>query len=72
MCSIKLGTPRELVVGYVERHGVDLVVMNVHRHHRLHRLIFGSTAKKVVDRLEVPVLLVPLVEPPAEPDGAAT
>lgn len=61
--SIELGTPRDLVVGYVERHGVDLVVMNVHRRHRLHRLIFGSTAKQVVDRLDVPVLIVPMVEP---------
>lgn len=70
-CSTELGTPRDLVVDYVERHGVDLVVMNVHGRHRLHRLIFGSTARQVVDRLDVPVLLVPLVEPGSEADGTA-
>lgn len=70
-CSTELGTPSDLVVGYVEHHGVDLVVMNVHGRHRLHRLIFGTTAKDVVDRLEVPVLLVPLAEPGSEAGGTA-
>ncbi len=67
--STEVGVPHDLVLSYVEAHDVDLVVMNVHGRHRLHRLLFGSTTRRVLDSADVPVLVVPMVETGAEAAG---
>jgi nucleotide-binding universal stress UspA family protein len=48
----------ELICGYVADEGIDLVVMSTHGRTGLARLIFGSTARDVMECIKVPVLLV--------------
>jgi nucleotide-binding universal stress UspA family protein len=46
------------IVSYVDDHDIDLVVMGTHGHHRLKRLLLGSTAERVVRLAKCPVLTV--------------
>lgn len=47
-----------LICDYINAEGVDLVVMSTHGHTGLARFLFGSVARKVMEGIEVPVLLV--------------
>ncbi len=52
------GLPHEEIVGYVEEHDIDLVVLGTHGRTGLDRLLLGSVAEKVVRLSSAPVLTV--------------
>ncbi len=56
--AIVRGPPADEIIEYSEKKGVDLIVMGTHGRRGLDRLIFGSTAEKVVRNARVPVLTV--------------
>jgi nucleotide-binding universal stress UspA family protein len=47
-----------LICDYINEEGVDLVVMSSHGHTGLRRFIFGSVAEKVLQGVNVPVLII--------------
>ncbi len=47
-----------LICDYINREGVDLVVMSTHGRTGIARLLFGSVARDVMECIEVPVLLI--------------
>ena len=50
--------PAHQICKYVEGEGADLVIMSTHGRTGLARFVFGSVAHKVMQRLNVPVLLI--------------
>jgi nucleotide-binding universal stress UspA family protein len=50
--------PAHNIINYVRGEGADLVVMSTHGRTGLARFLFGSVANKVMQSLDVPVLLV--------------
>jgi nucleotide-binding universal stress UspA family protein len=52
------GTPSEEIIRFAEDNQVDLVVMGTHGRKGLDRVLFGSTAEKVVKGASCPVLTV--------------
>ena len=52
------GVPYEEILKFARENGVDLIVMGTHGRSGLDRVIFGSTAEKVVRNAECPVLTV--------------
>jgi nucleotide-binding universal stress UspA family protein len=52
------GEPYREVLDYVDKHGVDLVVMPTHGRRGLERFLLGSTTERVVRRADVPVLTI--------------
>jgi nucleotide-binding universal stress UspA family protein len=51
-------SPAYQIVKFVENEEVDLVVMSSHGRTGLARFVFGSVAQKVMQSLEVPVLII--------------
>ena len=47
-----------LICDYINDEGVDLVVMSSHGRTGLRRFIFGSVAQKVLQGVEVPVMII--------------
>jgi universal stress protein E len=62
---LEAGDPREAIPEAARRCGADLVVMGVVARSRLKRLIVGSTAESVLDRLACDVLALKPVAVPA-------
>lgn len=56
--AVRFGEPGEEIVEYVENNEIDLVAMTTHWRRGINRLIFGSVAQHVAQRLSVPVLMV--------------
>jgi len=52
------GCPYEEILKFAEEKGVDLIVMGTQGRSGLDRVIFGSTAEKVVRNSDCPVLTV--------------
>lgn len=52
------GTPADAIVDYVDREGIDLVVMGTHGRTGVSRLVTGSTSAQVVRESPVPVATV--------------
>jgi nucleotide-binding universal stress UspA family protein len=55
--TVKGGAAEE-ILSYVEKNGVDLIVMSTHGRSGLSRFLFGSVAEKVSRHSRVPVLLI--------------
>jgi nucleotide-binding universal stress UspA family protein len=55
---VTTGMPSDAIIGFVEENGVDLVVMGTHGRSGIDRVLFGSTAAKVVRHVPCPVLTV--------------
>jgi nucleotide-binding universal stress UspA family protein len=55
------GPSVDLILDYVEKNGVDIVVLSSHGRSGVSRFLLGSTADKVLRRCPVPVFLVPAV-----------
>lgn len=51
-------SPAHNIGKYVKEEGADLVIMSTHGRTGLARFVFGSVAQKVMQSLEVPVLLI--------------
>jgi nucleotide-binding universal stress UspA family protein len=56
--TVLRGKPAREIVRVAEEEGVDLVVMGVHGHGVIDRLLFGSTTHHVVREAPCPVLSV--------------
>lgn len=56
------GVPYKKINEYVEKHGIDLVVMTTHGKGGLERMMLGSTADKVIRSSKVPVMTVKIRE----------
>jgi nucleotide-binding universal stress UspA family protein len=48
----------DLICDYIQREGIDLVVMSTHGRTGIARWLFGSIARDVMERTDVPVLLI--------------
>lgn len=59
-CSLQVavGTPFQEIVRYVERHGIDLIVMGTHGRTGLRHLLLGSVAERVLRQAACPVLTI--------------
>ena len=57
-CSVVRGVPYEEILKFAKEKGVDLIVMGTQGRSGLDRVIFGSTAEKVVRNSDCPVLTV--------------
>jgi nucleotide-binding universal stress UspA family protein len=53
-----MGDPVELIVERANRGGYDLVVIGKHGHGIIHGGLMGDTARRVIRRCRVPVLVV--------------
>ena len=60
---VRFGEPGEEIVDFVEGNGIELVAMTTHWRRGINRLIFGSVAQYVAQRLPIPVLMVRATEP---------
>jgi nucleotide-binding universal stress UspA family protein len=54
---IRFGDPADQIVAFAEAHDIDMVAMTTHWRRGLNRLIFGSVAQHVAQRLSIPVLM---------------
>ncbi|MFW6056999.1 MAG: universal stress protein [Chloroflexota bacterium] len=55
------GQPAAAILDYIEKNGVDLVIMSSHGHTGLSKWFIGSVAEKVLQRSPVPVFLIPSI-----------
>ena len=60
--AVVVGPPAEAILGYVEKNGVDILVLSSHGQSGLSRWLLGSTVDKLLRRSPVPVFLVPAAE----------
>ncbi|SDR03467.1 universal stress protein [Natronobacterium texcoconense] len=56
--AIEHGKPNEQILGYVDEHAIDAIVMGTHGRSGADRLVVGSVTEKVVRKSDVPVLTV--------------
>jgi nucleotide-binding universal stress UspA family protein len=56
--KVLLGDPVDSIVEYAERERFDLIAMATHGRSGLARLLAGSVASRVLERTDLPVLLV--------------
>jgi len=57
-CKVIRGVPYEEILKFAADNGVDIIVIGTHGRHGIDRVIFGSTAEKVVRNSACPVLTV--------------
>lgn len=60
--AVNFGEPAEAIVAYAEETGADLVAMATHNRKGFEKLIHGSVARRALNRLKVPTLLLPADE----------
>jgi nucleotide-binding universal stress UspA family protein len=60
--EIEMGDPVDKIIDYAETGKYDLIVMGSHGHGLLKHAIMGDTVKRVVQRSEIPVLVVRVPE----------
>lgn len=48
----------DMICDFVQQEGIDLVVMTTRGHKGIARALFGSTAREVLERVSVPVILL--------------
>ncbi len=64
-CAVKTevvdGQPAAAILDYIEKNGIDLVIMSSHGHTGPSKWFIGSVAEKVLQRSPVPVFLIPSI-----------
>jgi len=55
---VRKGDPGEMIVDYANKNGIDLIVMGTIGRSGLSGLLIGSTAEKVIDRVDCSVLTI--------------
>jgi len=58
LTDVLVGQPAEQITSYAQRSAVDLIVLGHVGHSRLANLLIGSVAKRVVEAVSCPVLIV--------------
>ena len=58
VCATAQGTPFLEIIRYAKRNDIDLIVVTTHGRTGLSRLLFGSTAEKLVRKTPCPVMVV--------------
>jgi nucleotide-binding universal stress UspA family protein len=56
--EIVIGTPADGIVECATRHGCDIIVVGASSHGRVHSLVLGSVASKIVRHADLPVTIV--------------
>jgi nucleotide-binding universal stress UspA family protein len=56
--ALEQGRPWQVILDYVDEHGVDHVVLGSHSRDLLERFFVGSVAERVVERIPVPVTII--------------
>ena len=59
---VERGNPVEKILKHAEERSCDLIVMGTHGHGTLEDVMLGSTARRVIRRAKMPVLVVRLPE----------
>jgi len=59
---VERGNPVEQILKHAEARSCDLIVMGTHGHGTLEDVMIGSTARRIVRRSKIPVLVVRLPE----------
>jgi len=59
---IKEGTPAQVILKEANDHQVDLIVMGTHGQSALSDVLIGSSARKVTQKANCPVMVVPIRE----------
>lgn len=59
---VKSGNPVDQILAQAEKRNCDLIVMGSYGHGILEEAVMGSTARRVLRKAKVPVLVVPLPE----------
>ncbi len=59
---VERGNPVEQILKHAEERNCDLIVMGTHGHGTLADVMLGSTARRVIRRSKIPVLVVRLPE----------
>ena len=57
---VRRGNPVDQIIEVAEQSGCDLIVMGTHGHGNLAEAMLGSTARRVLKRSDIPVLVVRL------------
>ena len=55
------GQPAAAILDYIEKNGIDLVIMSSHGHSGPSKWFIGSVAEKVLRRSPIPVFLIPSI-----------
>ena len=53
-----VGAIPEEIQKYVEKHGIEMIIMGSHGQTALHNLVLGSIATKILATTSVPVLII--------------
>ncbi|WP_042148107.1 universal stress protein [Paucisalibacillus sp. EB02] len=56
--EVLVGKPADRIIGYVNQHDIDLIIMGNRGLSGLKKLVTGSVSKKVIDEADCPVLVV--------------
>jgi nucleotide-binding universal stress UspA family protein len=56
--EIAIGRPPEAIVECALKHAADIIVVGASSHGRVHALVLGSVASRVIHTAEVPVTVV--------------
>jgi nucleotide-binding universal stress UspA family protein len=59
---VERGNPVEQILKHAQERSCDLIVMGTHGHGTLEDVMLGSTARRVIRRSKIPVLVVRLPE----------
>lgn len=54
------GETSEIILNYAREWHADLIVMGTHSHSFLEKFLMGTVASKVLEKTEIPVLMVPV------------
>ena len=57
---VKRGFPVDKILSEAEDKNCDVVVMGTHEKGKLHKVLMGSTARRVLRRCKKPVFVIPL------------
>jgi nucleotide-binding universal stress UspA family protein len=56
--AVRFGEPVEEILNYIEAASIDLIAMTTHGRSGIGRLLFGSVAAAIMDRVNIPILLL--------------
>ena len=59
-CHIESGRPNEVILKVAKEINADLIVMGTRTHSSIGKMLMGSTAQKVLQESDIPVMVVPL------------